>query len=180
MEEQQEQLNKTMVQVQQDKQYLSDNVRLLLHRMERFSEGDLTVSLDVEKDDDIGKLFRGFNQVVENIRTILVKVESVVEATTNHAQDIENATNQLVVASKKQWLQSDEVNVSLETMNATISTSAQQANDTARFADSNKTIAQEGGSTVTLAVRNTKDLVKIVAGSSQSVLKLTCFKSEDR
>ena len=42
----------------------------MLAMMEKFAQGDLTVSLKVEKDDDMGKLFGGFNNAVESAVTV--------------------------------------------------------------------------------------------------------------
>ena len=55
--------------------YLNNNAQKMLVEMEKFALGDLSIGLKVEnKEDIIGKLFTGFNQVVENIRNIIFKV----------------------------------------------------------------------------------------------------------
>ena len=73
-----ERMNATLAQsAERDRsaqQYLESNVVELLHAMDRFSGGDLTVALPVERDDSIGKLRSGFNTAVVNIRTIVKEV----------------------------------------------------------------------------------------------------------
>jgi methyl-accepting chemotaxis protein len=46
---------------EKQKKYLSESVGNILHKMESFAEGDLTVHLDAERDDEIGRLYTGFN-----------------------------------------------------------------------------------------------------------------------
>lgn len=65
----------------EQKEYLSQNVKLLLVNMDRFSKGDLNVKLEIHNDDDIGKLFEGFNNTVETIKQTIMEILSSVNTT---------------------------------------------------------------------------------------------------
>ena len=53
------------------KNYLSERVSQLLEKMNRLSNGDLTVELENDSNDEINKLFGGFNNTVSNIRQMI-------------------------------------------------------------------------------------------------------------
>ena len=54
-------------EAEKGKEYLGKNVDKLLSEMNKFAKGDLTVKVEKERDDTIGKLFDGFNEVAKNI-----------------------------------------------------------------------------------------------------------------
>ena len=44
----------------------------MVNEMNKFSESDLTVNLTVENEDEIGKLYNGFNSAVKNIKEMII------------------------------------------------------------------------------------------------------------
>jgi PAS domain S-box-containing protein len=64
--------------IKEAQNYLARSTSSLLVEMDKFADGDLTVEVVPEKEnDDIGKLFYGFNKSVQNIKEI---VENVIAA----------------------------------------------------------------------------------------------------
>ena len=62
--------------------YLTRSTQNILQAMVKFSNSDLTVSVNPEKEgDDIAELFVGFNHSVQNIKSIIVNVMEAVQAT---------------------------------------------------------------------------------------------------
>ena len=58
-----EEAERTAADAQTSQEYLAKNTQKILTEMDKFAEGDLTVSVTPEnKDDDIGKLFNGFKR----------------------------------------------------------------------------------------------------------------------
>jgi methyl-accepting chemotaxis protein len=60
---------KAKLEAERQQQYLAISVEKLLLNMEKFAKGDLTVRIKAESNDEIGKLFTGFNNVIQNINT---------------------------------------------------------------------------------------------------------------
>ncbi len=56
------------------KEYLSSNVKRLVHEIGKIADGDLNVDLHTEKNDDIGMIFNALLTVTENIRAMLSDV----------------------------------------------------------------------------------------------------------
>ncbi|HRI48529.1 MAG TPA: HAMP domain-containing protein, partial [Ignavibacteriaceae bacterium] len=68
--------------------YLSESVDILLTNMNKFANGDLTLLLKSDKNDEIGKLFNGFNTAIASIKSLVYQVSESVQATASAASQI--------------------------------------------------------------------------------------------
>src|SRR5690606_41974958 len=100
------------------------DVATRLAAMGRFSDGDLTVQLPAEKDDEIGQLFEGCNRTVENIRRMLLEVDQAVSATASAATQTSSSSEGLAAGAQEQSAQAQEVAAAVEQMVATVSENA--------------------------------------------------------
>jgi len=74
-------------------QYLNTSTQEILFAMEKFSSGDLTVSVIPENnEDDIGRLFNGFNYSVNHIKQIVLKLSDAIAATASASIEISSNT----------------------------------------------------------------------------------------
>ncbi len=166
---QQNDLNSTLHQLEAQSAYLSSSVSAILHEMQALAAGDLTVNLDGSGADQIGRLFSGFNDVVGNIRAMMVEIIEAVSVTRQIAIKINESKDALVFWAQKQWVQSDEVNTALEEMNKAITHSARNASETTKFAADNSKVAAEGGFVVAQAVENIRSLADVVKNSAVNI-----------
>lgn len=166
---QQNDLNSTLHQLEAQSSYLSSSVSAILNEMQALAAGDLTVQLDGSGSDQIGRLFGGFNDVVGNIRSMMVEIIEAVNITRQIAVKINESKDALVFWAQKQWVQSDEVNTALEEMNKAITHSARNASETTKFAFDNSKVAAEGGFVVAQAVENIRSLADVVKNSAVNI-----------
>lgn len=166
---QQNDLNSTLHQLEAQSAYLSSSVSAILQEMQALAAGDLTVNLDGSGSDQIGRLFGGFNDVVGNIRSMMVEIIEAVNITRQIAVKINESKDALVFWAQKQWVQSDEVNTALEEMNKAITHSARNASETTKFAFDNSKVAAEGGFVVAQAVENIRSLADVVKNSAVNI-----------
>jgi methyl-accepting chemotaxis protein len=169
---QQSDLNTTLQTLETQSHYLNTSVSDILQQMESLAKGDLTVGLNVSHNDEIGRLFGGFNDVVTNVRGMMGEILEAVGVTRQIAGQINESKDALVFWAQKQWVQSDEVNTALEEMNKAITHSAQNATETTRFAADNRKVAAEGGFVVAQAVENIRNLADVVRGSAVNIENL--------
>jgi methyl-accepting chemotaxis protein len=111
--------------------YMNKNVETMLSTMNKFALGDLTVSLNVERDDDIGKLFGGFNKAVVSVNNLISKVHEAVQATASASNQISSSTEEMAAGSQEQSAQTSEVASAVEQMTRTIIATADNANTAA-------------------------------------------------
>lgn len=156
----------------EQQEYLSKSVDMLLTKMEAFSDGDLTVRLEVTKNDEIGKLFNGFNKAVENIGNMLLKVSEVVAATASASAEISSSTEEMAAGAQEQSAQTSEVASAVEEMTRTILETTKNtsiAADASKFAGDN---AKEGGKAVSETIDGMNRIAQVVQKSAETVLTL--------
>lgn len=163
---------------EEEKQYLAHSVQVMLDEMDKFADGDLTVQLVVRNDDEISKLYRGFNRAVSNIRQMIEQVTDAVERTGSTSMQIHSSTEQLSSGVQKQSIQTNDVAVSVEKMTETISENASNAIQTAEVAANNGNLAQKGGSIVQQTVDKMREIAKVVSRSTATIERLGTSSAE--
>jgi methyl-accepting chemotaxis protein len=154
------------------KQYLGEKVREMLGVMGRFEDGDLTVRLDVERDDDIGDLFRGFNRAAEGLQVMIQQVERSVDATDETSGEINAATGQLATGAEELSTQANEVASAVEEMSRSIIENAENARETAEAAERGEEIAKESGEVVDDTVAKIREIAEVVAEAAETMQRL--------
>jgi methyl-accepting chemotaxis protein len=157
---------------EEQKTYLSENVEKMLQEMNRFSEGDLTVYLPDDKHDDIGKLFKGFNNAVNNIKYLIRKVSEAVHSTASASAQISSSTEEMAAGAHQQSAQTAEVASAIEQMVKTIIETTRNATSAADNAKSAGEIAEGGGKVVSDTVAGINNIAEVVSSSAVTVLQL--------
>ncbi len=153
--------------------YLAENTKTILEAMERFSEGDLTVQVTPpENDDDISRLFKGFNAAVEKIRHMIDKVTEATHATASASAEISSIAEELSSGAQEQNAQTMEIASAVEEMNYTISESTKNTTAVAHSSEEIKALAQKGGEKVVETVNKMESIAEVVATAAENVQKL--------
>jgi methyl-accepting chemotaxis protein/ligand-binding sensor domain-containing protein len=153
-------------------QYLERNVLEVLSAMERFSEGDLSVSLTVEKDDAIGRLRAGVNTAVSNIRSMVKQVRDVLDSTVRTSRQIQGETSELNRGAEEQISQTLLVAGAAQQMAQTVSASATTIAEASDIAQRSGTEAHEGGRIVRDTFAGMDEIVTTVGISARTVESL--------
>ncbi len=150
--------------------YLTRSTQSILTEMEKFADGDLTVEVVPEKeDDDIAKLFYGFNKSVQNIKGIINNVTQAVQATASASNQISSSTEEMAAGAQEQSAQTTEVAGAVEEMTKTIietTRNSGQASDAAKNAGN---IAKEGGKVVGETIDGMNRIADVVKKSADTV-----------
>ena len=152
--------------------YLSANVHRILAEIERFANGDLTICLQAERQDEIGNLINGLNKAVANIRNVLVEVARLVDTTAEAAGNLLQNATEMAAGSEEQSAQAESVSASIEEMSSAIlesSRSASQASDNARKADET---ARDGGRVLTETLDSMRRITDHIVRTSSLVQRL--------
>ena len=154
------------------KAYLSSSVVKILAEMEKFAKGDLTVSLEIENSDEIGKLFSGFNNVVQKINNILSKVVEVTLSAAKSSGDISISTEEMATGALEQSSQINDIASAVEEMTSNIVSTNDNSNIAAQKARNAGEIANEGGKVVEDTVEGMNTIALVVESAAQTVNKL--------
>ncbi|MHB8337202.1 MAG: methyl-accepting chemotaxis protein [Ignavibacteriaceae bacterium] len=154
------------------KEYLNISVKKILVEMENFANGDLNTYLEVEKDDDIGKLYTGFNKAVQNIKMMIFNVSEAVAATASASTQISNSTEEMAAGAQEQSSQATEVAAAVEQMTKTILETTKNASVTAENAKASGALAREGGNVVKETIEGMNKIADVVTDAAGTVQEL--------
>lgn len=160
------------------RQYLARSTDVMLNAMQKFAKGDLTVTVNPERDDDIAKLFNGFNEAVNNIRNIVVMVTEAIDATASASTQISASTDQLAAGAHEQSAQTLEVASAVEQMAKTILETTSNATRASESARNSGVIAIEGGKVVSETINGMNKIAEVVTQAAYTVKDLG--KSSDK
>jgi len=149
--------------------YLAASVEQMLSSVERFSVGDLTSTLAIRNNDDIGRLFKGYNQAIDNIRALVQQVIEAVHATVESTNHIVAGTQQMSMGLNEQVSQTSAVATAMEEMVATIAENTQQATRAAKEASQVSQEARKSGETMQRAIVNMNRIAEVVLQSAETV-----------
>jgi methyl-accepting chemotaxis protein len=154
-------------------QYLSNSVEELLDAMNKFSNGDLTVSvLAKEKDGDIKKLFSGFNKTVKNIKALVNQLTEAITSTVSSSMQISSSIEEMAAGAEEQSTQTTEVGVAMEEMTLSAietTTNINAATDSAKEAG---ITAEEGGRVISNTIQGIENISEIVTQTATAVEQL--------
>lgn len=148
--------------------YLSESTGVILNEMKRFANGDLTTTLEVQGNDDIAKLYSGFNDSVQNIRKLLTEVSEAVAATASAAAQISSSAEEMAAGAQEQSAQSDGVASAVNQMTSTILDSSKNVAIAVDFSKSAGSKAQNGAK----KVNETKEAIGRIVASAMSTGKI--------
>jgi PAS domain S-box-containing protein len=152
--------------------YLSNKVDEILAEMNKFAEGDLTVKLKIEKADQIGKLYEGFNTSVKNIGSLIGKVGEAVAATASAANQISSSTEEMAAGAQEQSAQATEVAGAVEQMTKTIYETTKNTGHATEASKNSGKVAKEGGEVVEATIEGMNRIAEVVKKSAETVQEL--------
>lgn len=126
----------------------------------RIAEGDLRHTVEVRTSDEVGRLGRGTNKMVSDLRALIGKVRKSADVTAINARAIAESSSQLSQSAAEQAGTVEEVSASVEELSATVKENAGNAKTTERIALQAAADAQASGSAVSEALRAMKQITE--------------------
>ena len=158
---------------EQQRQFLAHHIKYMLSRFERFADGDLTVRLEMDRDDkddeQISSLYKGFNKALENLGEMIEEIKALISHSEHSITLIAGATEELAVGVQDHTLEIANAASSVENITAEIINNASQASHTVSVAQENGNVARRGGEVVSATVEKIQDIARIVEDSSKKV-----------
>ena len=155
------------------KEYFASKTKLMLVEMDKFASGDLSVNLHVEKDDDVGKLFKGFNTAVSKINHVISELRSAVQSTVNASNQISSSSEEIAAGAQEQSAQASEIAAAIQEMTSTIFSTTKNSTTAAEAAKQAGSTAKAGSNKVIETKEGMHKIVKTSETTSRIVLSLT-------
>ncbi|MEO5340463.1 MAG: methyl-accepting chemotaxis protein [Magnetococcus sp. MYC-9] len=133
---------------------LNEGVRLA----EALAAGDLTQSIQVDRQDEVGRLGNAMNGMASKLREVIGEVSTAAEQVSIGSNEISDAAQSLSQGATEQAASIEETSSSMEEMSSNISQNTDNANTTQDIAQRAAKDASEGGAAVNQAVQAMKEI----------------------
>jgi len=141
----------------------------LVHVSERVSSGDLTVRIDVSREDELGQLARAMEKMRANLLAVISQISDTTTKLSNSADEILTVTRTVSNHMVEQRSETEQVATAMNQMTATVhevsknilatATSAQQAS---AETDMGSRIVQEAVQSITVLANQISDASEII------------------
>ena len=160
---------------------MSETIETILRNVHAFAEGDLTAQIhtDGSENEDVTRLYNGFNAAVANIRLIVDKVTDAAEQTALATQEILAKTSNMVSGLEQQASEMEAASLNVNEMNATIlqttqktmlaASDAEQASDDATASETTVREMIEEMSMIGGVVHNSANVIMQLGTSSEAI-----------
>ncbi len=120
--------------------------------LERVADGDLTVSLEVETGDEVGRMAQALNRAVEKLNAAMQEVADSAAHVSCSSQQLAAAAESIAAGAQEQAASLEQTAASLEEITATVRHSADNASQASQLADCSKDSALQGQDVVSTAI----------------------------
>lgn len=174
-EEAAEEANNAKAAAEQNQLYLATSVDTILMEMNKFAEGDLRINLAINNDDEIGKLFGGFNKAIKNVQNILHSVADAIHATASASAEISSSTEQMAAGAQEQSSQVSDIASAVEEMTKTIH---ETAINSVKAAESSKNSSDKAKLGVEKITESKKGMSEIINSSKETASVISSLVSK--
>lgn len=134
--------------------------------------GDLTKRLTVERDDETGSLARSFNNFLDNLKEIVVRINQNAVAVAGSAENLNRTSATIASGTEKAASQSTAVAIACEEMAATSAEIAGNCIRTVEISNRTSQTAMNGSEVVNHAVQSIQRIADKVQQSAKTVASL--------
>ena len=160
------------IAAEEQKQYLAESVEKTLHAMESFSAGNLTVRLQITSDDDIGRLYQGFNDALDNICIMLERIKDAVLSTVSATNEISSSIGAMSSNARKQTERAKDVTNSVGEIAESISSTTARIERASGIAREAGDAARNGERVVQQTLESIQNIVGVVLSSAANIQTL--------
>jgi methyl-accepting chemotaxis protein/ligand-binding sensor domain-containing protein len=171
-----------MDQMRLQEHYLNSNILRMLAEIEKFSDGDLTIRLQAERQDELGNLIKGLNEAVAAVRSVLLEVAGLVVVAAEAGRTLSVDATAMAAGAEEQSAQAEAVSAAIQEMAGAILETSRSASVASENAKKAGAVAKDGGTVlaetlvsmtkITDNIGRTSELVDRLAQSSASIGKI--------
>lgn len=149
-------------------------IRAMARRMHEIAEGeaDLTQSLAITRQDELGDLAKGFNQFIERIRLLVETLGKTAHQLAASANQVENSSHKMGEAMNHQQSEVDQIAVAMNELVATVEEVARSAQDASDAAQVGGNETDSGAEQVKQVVISIKQQANIINQTANEIEKL--------
>lgn len=159
-------------QSEQERVYLARNVEIMLASVDRFAQGILTEELQAEKQDEIARLYGGYNSAMGKIRLAIAQVVNVVNETVSATRQIASGTEQISAGIAEQASRTFSVATAAEEMATSVADTSAHIVKVADEADAMIHEVTRGDEEMKSTIQRMSQIATVVEHSAQNIGEL--------
>ena len=163
---------------EQQKARLADGVHTILTAMDALAEGDLTAHIAEDGDDEVSRLYQGFNHVAKTFHAMVAEVQDAIHVTANTTAEVNYAATQIAAAVEEQSSQMTHIAAAVEQMFQSVRRNMECAKETSLASTENVQNAQSGGALMEQMMTKMQQIVSIAQRSEHLVEDLNNHSAE--
>lgn len=129
----------------------------------KIADGDLTQELDINRQDEVGKLAEALNKVSQNFRSIVSYISENSNIISDSSQKLLESANEISDGSKQQASAAEEISSSMEEMYANIQQNSDNARQTQKIAETSATEVHKSEQSFKFATQSLQDITDKVS-----------------
>jgi PAS domain S-box-containing protein len=129
--------------IKEQQKYLEENAKAISEVMAKFANGDLTINLEKEQEDEIGLIIDNINLAVTKIREMVILIRDAAGNVASTREEISAATEQITKGAQSQASATDETGSTMEEMSVQIQNVAKNAEGLAGNVDETTSSIQQ-------------------------------------
>jgi methyl-accepting chemotaxis protein len=162
-------VQQAMKRSEEERNYLAQSVEMMLQSVDRFAKGVLHEQLPVEQDDEIGRLYKGYNSAVYRIRLAIAQVIASVQETVNATRQIASGTEQIAAGITTQAARTFTVASATEEMALSVADNNKHIIHVAAEAEAMTDEVRRGDEVMKTTIQRMNQIAEVVERSSQTI-----------
>ncbi|MBN1798166.1 MAG: methyl-accepting chemotaxis protein [Spirochaetales bacterium] len=138
-------------------------IKTALNTANRLSEGDLTVDITVDREDETGMLLLSMKEMVRRLKDVISNIIAASDNVSSGSEQMSSTAQQLSQGATEQAASAEEVSSSIEEMGANIRQNADNSLQTEKIALKAANDTQEGGKAVEETVAAMKEIAEKIS-----------------
>ena len=161
----------SLIQSQEEKDYIQNSIQKLLTEVADVADGDLTVEAEVTAD-MTGAIADSFNYMIEQLRQIIVDVQETTLQVSSAASEVQATTEHLASGSETQSEQIVSTSSAIDEMAVSIQQVSENAGAAAEVAGQALSTAQEGNEAVKRTITGMNGIRQQVQETAKRIKRL--------
>jgi methyl-accepting chemotaxis protein len=125
---------------------------------QQLADGDLRASLDVEQNDEIGKLSKALNNMADKLREVVANVQNGAENIASASEQMSSNSQEMSQGSSEQASSAEEVSSSMEQMKSNIQQNTDNAQQTEKISKNAAESIKKGNEASQSSVESMKEI----------------------
>lgn len=143
--------------------FVINPIAKLVTASEKIAGGDLGVTIDVESNDEVGKLARSQNKMVESLRSIVQQVIDISGYLSTASHQMSSTAQQISQGANDQASSVEEVSSSMEEMSSNISHNTDNARGTEKIAQVSVQEVRKGNESTLEAAKSMREIAEKIS-----------------